>query len=80
MSASAMTRDDMTRHPPTDSPDPATVTGEAPSADSAVYQPPASAEATDQLDASVDGTSASHYGANDPTLYDTDQGTATEDD
>lgn len=37
--------------------------------DSPVYQPPAGAEETDLADAAVDGTSASHYGANDPALY-----------
>ncbi|MEF2277364.1 hypothetical protein V3W47_03575 [Deinococcus sp. YIM 134068] len=37
--------------------------------DSPVYQPPAGAEETDLADAAVDGTSASHYGANDPGLY-----------
>lgn len=36
---------------------------------SEIYQPPTAADATDELDASVDGTSASHYGANDPALY-----------
>ncbi|GGK43984.1 hypothetical protein GCM10008955_42170 [Deinococcus malanensis] len=45
-------------------PDPAMV-----SEDSPVYQPPAGAEETDLADAAVDGTSASHYGANDPALY-----------
>lgn len=35
-----------------------------------VYQPPAGAEETDRADAAVDGTSASHYGANDPALQD----------
>lgn len=43
--------------------------------ESEVYQPPADAEATDQLDASVDGTSASHYGANDPALYERNEST-----
>ncbi|EYB68756.1 hypothetical protein DEIPH_ctg017orf0099 [Deinococcus phoenicis] len=37
--------------------------------DDPVYQPPANAEESDLLDAAVDGTSASHYGANDPALY-----------
>lgn len=37
--------------------------------DSPVYQPPSGAEETDLADAAVDGTSASHYGANDPALY-----------
>jgi hypothetical protein len=79
MSASGMTRDDMPSPPPAASPDPATLSVEAPSADSAIYQPPAGAQATDQLDASVDGTSASHYGANDPALYDTQQDTPQDD-
>ena len=34
-----------------------------------VYTPPEGAEETDRADAAVDGTSASHYGANDPALY-----------
>lgn len=41
----------------------------APGEDHPIYQPPAGAEESDQLDAAVDGTSASHYGANDPALY-----------
>ncbi|MFC4424921.1 hypothetical protein [Deinococcus navajonensis] len=43
--------------------------------DSPVYQPPAGAEETDLADAAVDGTSASHYGANDPALYEESGGT-----
>lgn len=43
-----------------------------------VYQPPANAEESDLLDAAVDGTSASHYGANDPALYETDSGASGE--
>ncbi|MBB5235377.1 hypothetical protein [Deinococcus budaensis] len=39
-----------------------------------VYQPPANAEESDLLDAAVDGTSASHYGANDPALYEETDG------
>lgn len=42
--------------------------------DDPVYQPPASAEESDLLDAAVDGTSASHYGANDPALYEETNG------
>ncbi|MFC4453831.1 hypothetical protein [Deinococcus sonorensis] len=38
-----------------------------------IYQPPKQAEEADIVDATVDGTSASHYGANDPALYE-DQG------
>lgn len=45
------------------------VSGEDP-----VYQPPAGAEESDLLDAAVDGTSASHYGANDPALYEDTSG------
>lgn len=40
--------------------------------DSPVYQPPKGAEEADRVDADVDGTSASHYGANDPALYESD--------
>lgn len=40
-----------------------------PTEDSALYDPPAGAEETDRVDAALDGTSASHYGANDPALY-----------
>lgn len=43
--------------------------------DSPVYQPPTGAEETDLADAAVDGTSASHYGANDPALYENTDGT-----
>ncbi|WP_045234319.1 hypothetical protein [Deinococcus pimensis] len=43
-----------------------------PTEDSALYDPPAGAEETDRVDAEVDGTSASHYGANDPALYEDD--------
>lgn len=39
-------------------------------ADSHIYQPPKGADEADRADADVDGTSASHYGANDPALYD----------
>ncbi|MDV6376311.1 hypothetical protein [Deinococcus arenicola] len=46
--------------------------------DSPLYQPPAQAEETDALDAAVDGTSALHYGANDPALYE-DQPATDED-
>ena len=35
-----------------------------------VYNPPSGAEETDRVDASVDGTSASHYGTNDPEHLD----------
>ena len=37
--------------------------------DSPIYRPPADPERTDELDASIDGTSAAQYGANDPALY-----------
>ncbi|MFD1732812.1 hypothetical protein ACFSC4_22675 [Deinococcus malanensis] len=36
---------------------------------------PAGAEETDLADAAVDGTSASHYGANDPALYENSDST-----
>ncbi|GBF04101.1 hypothetical protein DAERI_010273 [Deinococcus aerius] len=42
--------------------------------DDPVYQPPQNAEESDLLDAAVDGTSASHYGANDPALYEDTSG------
>lgn len=48
---------------------PMTETGEAVTPDHPVYQPPSDAKERDALDASVDGTSAVHYGANDPALY-----------
>lgn len=44
------------------------------SGDDPVYQPPSNAEESDLLDAAVDGTSASHYGANDPALYEDTSG------
>ncbi|WP_102128004.1 hypothetical protein [Deinococcus planocerae] len=47
--------------------------------DSPVYQPPSGAEETDLADAAVDGTSASHYGANDPALYEDTGGTNNQD-
>lgn len=46
-----------------------TETSETLTPDNPVYQPPADAQSSDELDASLDGTSAAHYGANDPALY-----------
>ncbi|AFZ66881.1 hypothetical protein [Deinococcus peraridilitoris] len=37
--------------------------------DHPIYHPPARAEATDRLDAAVDGTSVAHYGTNDPEKF-----------
>jgi|GEM_PF-4758837 len=34
-----------------------------------IYQPPHTARETRDLDAAVDGTSASHYGTNDPAQF-----------
>ena len=48
---------------------PMTETGESVTPEHPVYQPPSDAQTRDELDASVDGTSALHYGANDPALY-----------
>lgn len=39
------------------------------SEDHPVYHPPSGARQTDELDADVDGTSASHYGTNDPAQF-----------
>ncbi|MFC5846794.1 hypothetical protein [Deinococcus petrolearius] len=57
---------------------PMTETGENVTPDHAVYQPPNDAQARDELDASVDGTSAVHYGANDPALYEKQPDQTTE--
>lgn len=61
-------RAEMTTDPPP-VPRPTTESDEILTADTPAYQPPADAQRTDELDASVDGTSALHYGANDPALY-----------
>lgn len=53
---------------------PMTETGETVTPDHPVYQPPNDVKETDTLDASVDGTSAVHYGANDPALYEDQDG------
>lgn len=53
---------------------PMTETGETVTPDHSVYQPPNDVKETDTLDASVDGTSAVHYGANDPALYEDQDG------
>lgn len=50
---------------------PMTETGENVTPEHPVYQPPSDPQERDALDASVDGTSAVHYGANDPALYET---------
>ncbi|UQN09643.1 hypothetical protein [Deinococcus sp. QL22] len=65
----------MTRSDPAHVPVSLTDTDVTITPDSELYQPPADADATDQLDASVDGTSASHYGANDPALYEEKEST-----
>ena len=57
---------------------PMTETGENVTADHAVYQPPNDPQERDALDASVDGTSAAHYGANDPALYEDQDSQTTE--
>lgn len=63
----------MTREPQPDVA-PMTETGEAVTPDHPVYQPPSDPQERDALDASVDGTSAVHYGANDPALYEHQDG------
>lgn len=37
--------------------------------DHPLYHPPKNAESADRLDAAFDGTSASHYGTNDPANF-----------
>ena len=63
----------MTKEPQPDTA-PMTETGEAVTPDHPVYQPPSDVKERDALDASVDGTSAVHYGANDPALYEHQDG------
>lgn len=57
---------------------PMTETSETLTADHEVYHPPGGAEEADRVDAELDGTSASHYGANDPALYEDTPGNSGE--